>query len=51
MDHDEYKQYLGLDKFSDYISIPQRFACDNLNKNQKKFTKTKLKILNWEVFY
>jgi len=35
MEHNEYKEYLGLDKFSDYISIPQRFACDNLNKTKK----------------
>lgn len=28
----EYKEYLGLDSFQDYISIPQKFACDNVSK-------------------
>ena len=32
MKHDEYKEYLGIDKFQDYIEIPQKFACDNLKK-------------------
>ncbi len=32
MEKEEYKEYLGIDKFSDYIEIPQRFACDNLKK-------------------
>ena len=39
MNHDEYKEYLGLDKFFDYISIPQRFACDNLNKTKRNLIK------------
>jgi len=30
MKHSEYKEYLGLEKFNDYIKIPQKFACDNL---------------------
>lgn len=28
----EYQEYLGIEKFSNYVSIPQRFACDNLQK-------------------
>ena len=28
----EYKEYLGLDSFNDYIKIPQRFACDDLDE-------------------
>ena len=28
----EYKEYLGLDNFNDYIKIPQKFACDNLDE-------------------
>lgn len=28
----EYKEYLGLDDFNDYIKIPQKFACDNLDE-------------------
>mgnify|MGYP006130048759 FL=1 len=26
----EYREYIGVDKFNDYIEIPQKFACDNL---------------------
>lgn len=33
--HKEYQEYLGLEKFNDYISIPQKFACDNLEKTEK----------------
>ena len=32
MKHKEYKDYLCLEKFNDYIKIPQKFACDDLNK-------------------
>ena len=35
----EYKEFLGIEKFSDYISIPQRFACDNLRKVNKSVIK------------
>ena len=31
MKHKKYQEYLGLEKFNDYIKIPQKFACDNLN--------------------
>lgn len=27
----EYQDYLGIDSFNDYIEIPQKFACDNLD--------------------
>jgi hypothetical protein len=30
MKHKTYQEYLGLEKFNDYINIPQKFACDNL---------------------
>ena len=30
MDRREYRDYLGIEKFSDYIKIPQKFACDDL---------------------
>lgn len=26
----EYKEYLGLERFHNYVAIPQKFACDNL---------------------
>ena len=41
MEHEEYINYLGLDKFNDYISIPQKFACDNL-ENTINMVKTQL---------
>lgn len=31
MKHKKYQDYLGLEKFNDYIKIPQKFACDNLD--------------------
>ena len=31
MKYHEYREYLGLEKFNDYINIPERFACDDLN--------------------
>lgn len=31
MKREEYQNYLGIDNFNDYIKIPQKFACDNLN--------------------
>jgi hypothetical protein len=30
MKYPEYQEYLGIEKFNDYISIPQKFACDDL---------------------
>jgi hypothetical protein len=39
MEHEEYKDYLKLDKFDDYISIDQNFACDNLESTKKKLYK------------
>jgi hypothetical protein len=36
LENREYKEFLGLDDFSDYISIPQRFACDNLEEVEEK---------------
>ena len=31
MNHDEYKEYLGLDSFNDYIHFPQKYACDDID--------------------
>lgn len=28
--HPAYQEYLGLGSFSDYVSVPQKFACDDL---------------------
>ena len=29
--YEEYRNYLGIDSFSDYVAIPQKFACDDLD--------------------
>jgi len=31
----QYQEYLGLEKFEDYISLPQRFACDDLEATER----------------
>ena len=50
MEHNQYQEYIGVQKFTDYITIPQRFACDNLKKTIKT---TKKQLLNSEskVFF
>lgn len=35
MEAPQYQEYLGLEKFEDYISLPQKFACDDLNGTEK----------------
>jgi hypothetical protein len=32
MKYDEYRKYLEIEKFNDYINIPERFSCDDLDK-------------------
>jgi hypothetical protein len=29
MEHEEYRNYLGIESFKDYIEVPERFTCDN----------------------
>ena len=36
MKHEEYQDYLGLRDFSDYITIPEKFACDNIYQLRKE---------------
>ena len=31
MSFSEYKEYLGIDRFHNYVKIPQKFACDDLS--------------------
>ena len=31
----QYQDYLGIEKFEDYITIPQKFACDDLDATEK----------------
>ena len=35
MEAPQYQEYLGLEKFEDYISIPQLYACDDLDATEK----------------
>lgn len=35
MKHKEYQDYLGLENFNDYISIPEKFACDNIDQTEE----------------
>jgi hypothetical protein len=35
MNYQEYNEYLGLDSFNDYIKIPQKFACDDIDFTEK----------------
>jgi len=35
MEAPQYQDYLGLEKFEDYISLPQKFACDDLLATEK----------------
>jgi hypothetical protein len=35
MNYQEYNEYLGLDSFNDYIKIPQKFACDDIDLTEK----------------
>lgn len=35
MTHKEYQEYLGIDSFSDYLKIPQKYACDDIDATEK----------------
>ena len=35
MEAPQYQEYLGITKFEDYISLPQRFACDDLDATER----------------
>ena len=35
MGADQYQEYLGIEKFEDYISLPQKFACDDLDATEQ----------------
>ena len=51
MQNQEYQEYLGLEKFQDYIHIPQTFACDNIDETEElvaeqlKSSKSKIFLL------
>ena len=35
MEAPQYQDYLGLEKFEDYISLPQKYACDDIDATEK----------------
>ena len=49
MQHREYREYLGIDRFNDYIYIPQKFAADDVNSLEKSIAK-QLKNSQSEIF-
>ena len=49
MKYDEYKEYLGLDNFNDYIHYPQKYACDDIDKVEE-FVGNQLKESNSDIF-
>lgn len=49
MNYQEYREYLGINNFNDYIKIPQKFACDDLNETIR-IVKEQLEKSNNETF-
>jgi len=49
MSYDQYREYLGLNYFNDYIKIPQRFACDSIDATEKMVAE-QLKDSSSEIF-
>ena len=35
MEAPQYQDYLGLEKFEDYVSLPQKFACDDIDATEQ----------------
>ena len=48
MEKNQYQEYLGIEKFNDYIEIPQKYACDDISKTrslvEKQLNKSNSKI-------
>ncbi len=49
MQHEEYRKYIGIDYFNDYIYIPQKFAADDVNSLEKDIAK-QLKNSSSDIF-
>jgi|TARA_R110000851_G_scaffold104219_3_gene221750 hypothetical protein len=49
MKYSEYQDYLGLEKFTDYIHFPQKFAADDLNELEK-FVRPQLEKSTSRIF-
>ena len=49
LQHDRYKEYLGLGSFNDYIHFPQKYACDDI-KMVEEFVGNQLKQSDSNIF-
>ena len=49
MEFDEYRKYLGIDSFNDYIKIPQKFACDDIDATERVVAE-QLKASSSDIF-
>ena len=49
LEYEEYRNYLGIDKFEDYIQVPQRYACDDI-KSTEKLIEEQLKNAKSKIF-
>jgi hypothetical protein len=49
MDHQEYRDYLGVEKFVDYIYVPETKACDHVEDLDKFFAET-LPTVDADIF-
>ena len=49
LEHKEYRDYLGIDKFEDYICVPQKYACDDIEATDK-IVKDQLKNATSKIF-
>jgi len=49
LEYKKYRDYLGIDKFNDYIYIPQKFAADDV-KSLEKIVSEQLKNSNSAIF-
>jgi hypothetical protein len=47
--YDEYKEYLGIDGFNDYIHFPQKYACDDIDAVEESVG-NQLKESNSDIF-
>ena len=49
MEYKEYREYLGIDYFEDYVSVPERFSCDD-PKSLDEHLKFELSKCNSKIF-
>ena len=49
MEASQYQEYLGIEKFEDYISLPQKYACDDFEATEKMI-KEQLKNSSSKIF-